>query len=63
MEEAIIMKEVTQMTSINDDLNVIVLIVGLFATIVFFILYFTKLKSKQLLKSPQNHLNYSTLVK
>ena len=48
MEEAIIMKEVTQMTSINDDLNVIVLIDGLFATIVFFILYFTKLKSKQL---------------
>ena len=54
MEEAIIMKEVTQMTSINDDLNVIVLIIGLGISIVFFVLYYTKLKSKQLLNYTPN---------
>ena len=54
MEEAIIMREVTEVTSMNDDLNIIVLIIGLGISIVFFILYFTKLKSKQLLNYTPN---------
>lgn len=41
-------------SNINDDLNIIVLVIGSLITFGFFLLYFTKLKSKQLLNYVPN---------
>lgn len=59
MDETIEIQEVSasvaeNISTINDDLNLIVIIAGLLITAVFFVLYFTKLRSKQLLNYVPN---------
>lgn len=44
----------SNISNINDDLNIIVLVIGSLITFGFFLLYFTKLKSKQLLNYVPN---------
>lgn len=59
MDETISIQEVPipvteNISTINDELNLIVILIGLLITSVFFILYFTKLRSKQLLNYVPN---------
>lgn len=44
----------SNISNINDDLNIIVIVIGSLITFGFFLLYFTKLKSKQLLNYVPN---------
>lgn len=59
MDETINIQEVSNsvtenISTINDELNLIVTLTGLSITAVFFALYFTKLRSKQLLNYVPN---------
>lgn len=59
MDETISIQEVPipvteNISTINDELNLIVILIGLLITSVFFILYFAKLRSKQLLNYVPN---------
>lgn len=59
MDETISIQEVPipvteNISTINDELNLIVILIGLLITSVFLILYFTKLRSKQLLNYVPN---------